>query len=85
MISIRYEGPAISVPSLASMLEEEGYAVDFTTPTYQSVGDYEPDDTATAALFVTGNGTGRSVAAVVGEFRRRLSADAVGIEVIVSP
>jgi hypothetical protein len=58
-------GPAVRVPDLVDLLEHGGYAVEYTPPTYVHSGADEPDDMATAVLYVSGQGSGRSIAEVL--------------------
>ncbi len=80
-ITVRFEGPATGVPEFVGMLDRAGYAVECTPAIYQRSGESEPDDMATALLFVSGSGLGKTVSAIADELMRRLNLVRIVIQV----
>jgi hypothetical protein len=82
-LTVRYEGPAVRVEDFVATLEQDGYSVDYWPPTYHGAGDQSPEDMATALLFVSGSGSGRSVNAVAKDFAvSHAEMFSIGIEVV---
>jgi hypothetical protein len=80
-IPVRFEGSAARVLDFVAMLEGAGYAVEYTPPVYRHVGEDDPDDVATALLFVSGSGCGKTVSAVADELIAASSVSPIAIEV----
>ncbi len=74
VFTICYTGPATSVLSLVTMLEDEGHRVELKSPTYQRPGDREPEDVARITLAVSSAIGGASVQSVVDAFRQQRSS-----------
>ncbi len=83
-ITVRFEGPATRVPEFVSMLDQAGYVVECSPAVYHKAGEFEPDDMATALLFVSGSGLGKTVSAIADELMRRWRLVPIVIQVGVT-
>jgi hypothetical protein len=81
-LTVRFEGPAIRVPDFVSMLDGAGYFVECSPAVYQRAGESEPDDMATAVLFVSGTGSGKTVGALADELIQRSGQVPISISVV---